>query len=422
MPRPRNDGQPPAPPCKRRLTFAFVKSVPRPPMRRLYWDEATPGLALVAQPSGKRSWRYTYRAAGRLRVFTLGPADAIPLAEARQRARVLAGQVASGGDPQGDKRRERHSDRFEDLARVYFQHVQGRNKAWRQFDAIARRYLLPRWGKLRAHALTRADVRAVMREITDAGTPVLANLVLAVASAIFSFAVREEVGGITANPCHGVTRNPTRSRERVLSDAELPLFWRAWEGIDPVRGAALKVLLLTGQRPGEVAHMRREHIRDGWWEMPGEAAPQVGWPGTKNSMSHRVWLSEPVRDLLAGLEDGQGADTGFVFAADARGQRPVSGLDEAMRRICQGLGLEPKVTPHDLRRTHGTCVTALGYGREAMNRIQNHREGGIATVYDRHGYAAENQQIQEAVAKRLMALACGDGGDNVVALPQRRAG
>src|SRR5262249_8283262 len=44
-------------------------------------------------------------------------------------------------------------------------------------------------------------------------------------------------------------------------------------------------------------------------------------------------------------------------------------------------------TPHDLRRTHGGTITKLGFGREAMNRIQNHKEGGIASVYDRFEYS-----------------------------------
>jgi hypothetical protein len=67
-----------------------------------------------------------------------------------------------------------------------------------------------------------------------------------------------------------------------------------------------------------------------------------------------------------------------------------------------------------LRRTHGTTVTGLGFGRDAMNRIQNHREGGIASVYDRHQYAEENKKVMEAVANRIMALVTGDEGENVI--------
>jgi predicted ATP-grasp superfamily ATP-dependent carboligase len=69
-------------------------------------------------------------------------------------------------------------------------------------------------------AITRADVRALMARTT---APILANQLLASASAIFSWAVKQEI--LTINICHGVDRNPTTDRERVLSDAELALVW-----------------------------------------------------------------------------------------------------------------------------------------------------------------------------------------------------
>jgi len=83
-----------------------------------------------------------------------------------------------------------------------------------------------------------------------------------------------------------------------------------------------------------------------------------------------------------------------------------------MRGICKKLKVE-RATPHDLRRTNGTTITALGFGRDAMNRIQNHREGGIASVYDRHQYADENKKIMEAVATRIVTLIDGSA-NNVV--------
>ena len=89
-------------------------------------------------------------------------------------------------------------------------------------------------------------------------------------------------------------------------------------------------------------------------------------------------------------------------------------LPQDMRDICTRLGVSEKVTPHDLRRTFCSRVTALGFGREAMNRVTNHKEGGIADVYDRHKYAEENQKIMETVARHLMTRANG-GAANVVA-------
>jgi len=61
------------------------------------------------------------------------------------------------------------------------------------------------------------------------------------------------------------------------------------------------MVLLIGQRPGEVAHLHRAHIVDGWWNLPGAPDPATGWTGTKNGQSHRVWLSKPASELLPEL-------------------------------------------------------------------------------------------------------------------------
>ena len=267
------------------------------------------------------------------------------------------------------------------------------------------RYLLPRWGKLQSQAITRGDIKQMMSRMAD--SPVVANSVKAAMSAIFNWGIAEEI--VVANPCKLIPNFPVKSRQRVLCDSELPKFWKAFGDLDPVRGAALKAILLLGQRPGEIAAMRREHIVGGWWMMPGEPIPGVR-PGTKNAASHRVWLPEPARALIA---DGNGS-TGFVFASPRGG--PISKLDDAMRSICKTLGVE-RATPHDLRRTQGSTVTALGFGRDAMNRIQNHKEGGIADVYDRHRYEAESKHIMESVANRFLSLVEGREADDKVARP-----
>jgi integrase len=154
--------------------------------------------------------------------------------------------------------------------------------------------------------------------------------------------------------------------------------------------------------------MRTEHIVDGWWEMPGDPVKKLGWLGTKNAQSHRVWISAPARDTIAAM-----AAEGFVFAGSRGGA--INDIDVTMREICKKLGVE-RATPHDLRRTNGTLITALGFGREAMNRIQNHKEGGIASVYDRHQYAEENKRILETVGAHIIALVAGTPRSNVVQL------
>jgi integrase len=390
-------------PRKQRLQELTVQKAKPEQRTYLIWDAKQSHLVLQVQPTGAKAWKCIFSRHGRPRWLHLGDAGAIGLADARTMAAEAMLAVARGKDPAAEKKAERGAGTFAELAERYLeQHAKKHNKSWRQGEALVSRYVTPRWGKLQASAITRGDVKAL---ITSIEAPVLANQVLAAVSAIFTWAVREEI--LPANPCKLVSRNPVRSRERVLADSELPLFWTAF-GETGV-GAALKAILLSGQRPGEVAHMRREHIKDGWWEMPGEPVPTLGWPGTKNGANHRVWLSAPVQDLI-----GVGTD-GFVFSG-ARG-RAVAKLDEAMRTICGKLGAE-RATPHDLRRTFSTTVTGLGFGRDALNRVTNHREGGIASVYDRHGYGDENKRVMEATSAKIMMLAGRAEGRNVV--PIRR--
>jgi integrase len=357
----------------------------------LFWDTEQKGLALRVEPSGHRSYKTIYSFHGRPRWYTIGDAKAIDLSVARKQARLVMNAVAEGRDPAAERKAERAAGTFEELAARYVEeHAKKHNKSWRQGEALVRRYCLPRWAKLKPGDITRADVKALMGKIE---APTLANQVLAAASAIFSWAIKQEV--IPTNPCQLIDRNATRSRERVLSERELPLFWAAFDNAG-VPGMALKLILLTGQRPGEITRMRHEHIEGGWWTLPGEPIEALGWPGTKNGATHRLWIPEPAQKLIA-TNDGEG----FVLPG------PPARLDDTMRSICTDLGITDRVKPHDLRRSHGTMITGLGFGRAAMNRIQNHREGGIGDVYDRYDYSSQNKTVMETVATRIMALVEG---------------
>ena len=86
-----------------------------------------------------------------------------------------------------------------------------------------------------------------------------------------------------------------------------------------------------------------------------------------------------------------------------------------LKKLVADLGIE-KVTPHDLRRTCLSAITRLGFGRDAMDRIANHKKGGVTDVYDRHGYEEEDRRIMAAVARHILSLVEGSGKSNVVAL------
>ena len=399
-------------PQRQMLTEQFVQKQKGGDRTTLWWDAAQRHLALRIQTTGSRAWYVVYSRHGRPRWLRLGDARSIGLKDARVRcAETMLSVEKDDKDPAAERRAERSKGTFQELAARYLERAKKKNKSWKQADFLVRRYLA-KWNKLQVSAIGLTDVTAVMDKIED--TPALANQVLAAASAIFSWAIKQGIIAANTNPCTGVERNETKSRDRVLSDSEIPKFWAAFDDAGLIAGTALKTILLLGQRPGEVACMRREHLKDGWWEMPGDPVPALKWPGTKNKQSHRVWLPAPMLELLAELDDEPPA-TGFVFAGGR------NRLAAAMQTICAKLEAE-RATPHDLRRTHGTTTTGLGLGRHIMDVIQNHKKRGVITdTYDRYAYGPEIKNAMERVAAHLVALAHG-AETNVVPMVARPKG
>jgi hypothetical protein len=117
------------------LAVAKLKPAAKP---YLIWDTYQRGLALLIQPSGYRSYKLIYRYHNRPRWLTIGAADAIGLADARQMAAKLMLQVLEGKDPQAEKRAERGAGTFAELAQKYVeQHAKKRNRSWKRAAALA---------------------------------------------------------------------------------------------------------------------------------------------------------------------------------------------------------------------------------------------------------------------------------------------
>jgi integrase len=389
---------------KRMLNERLLRTTKPGERTILIWDADTRGLVLEVRPSGRKSWRFIYSLRGRSRWYSIGDADARPLSDARKVARLLRTQVDDGNDPQAERKAQRNQGTFGEVSTRYVQeHSSKHNKSWKQADNLVSRYLLPRWSKLPVNAISPKDVKSLIGQIER---PILATQVLASASAVFSWAQGQDL--ITQNPCAGVKRTKAKARERVLSDAELPLFWSSLAE-HGVAGVALKLILLLGSRPGEVAGMRYEHISDGAWNMPGAADPQLGWKGTKGKLDHRVWLPDAVRALI-----GHGSE-GFVLAQ--RGGKPINQaiIALAMKQICVRLGVKERVTPHDLRRTWATRAAEAGSSNDAIDRALGHRIRGVLRVYNRH---QEDRRIWEVTGAHILDLVEVKGSKKIVAFPR----
>jgi integrase len=381
MSRPRFDGSASRATIRKKLTDAFVSSIKPDPLRvTIAYDTLQIGFAVTVQSSGSKSFKALYYGPRGPVWYHIGRVNEIGLSDARKLAAGVMLQARSGRDPQAEKTAQRSRGSFRELATAYVeQHAKKHNKSWAQADRLITRYADPRLGSLQAATVSRADVKGLLASVK---APVLANQILASISAVFTWAIREQI--VTVNPAALIDRNPVSARERILSSAEYKLLWDQLDG-------ALRLILLTGARPGEVSHMRTEHVTDNVWVLPGAPDPKLNWPGTKNSRTHSIPLSKPAMEIIEGLS-GQ----------------PFAGLklDGAMRAICKKLGVSDPVKPHDLRRS-ALSMIAGEFGSESMDRRANHSLTGVTKTYNRFDYAKKDAEIMTWLGSHIIGLVEG---------------
>jgi integrase len=180
---------------------------------------------------------------------------------------------------------------------------------------------------------------------------------------------------IDDNPCRRVSA-PTKevSRDRVLSNDELAKAWQATFEMPYPTGPYFRLLILTGQREKEVAHMRWSDIdlEAKTWTIPAELA--------KNNQEHLVPLSERALEELAKLPRA-----GDYAISGSLGERPFSGFSAAKRRLDELSGVTGWRI-HDIRRTVATGMARAGVNRFVIKRVLNHVDRDVTGIYDRHEY------------------------------------
>jgi integrase len=135
-------------------------------------------------------------------------------------------------------------------------------------------------------------------------------------------------------------------------------------------GPLFKMLLVTGQRRGEVAGMRWSEIGADGWRIPSERS--------KNSKGHLAPLSSLAREILADVPQiGE-----LVFRSHH--DTPLQGWSRAMKRLQKLCGPMEPWHLHDLRRTFATHLRSLGIDRLVVSKLLNHAEGGVTKIYDRY--------------------------------------
>ena len=397
-----------------RLTDAKIKGLPIKESRYDIREAGRPGFAVRVAPSGKKTFVFIYTFEGKKYRFTLGEYPGVSLADAHALHAVARKKVKDGINPATEKKearaaaevKKRQDPTVSDLIDLYIKrYAKPKKKSWAEDERILNKDVKEQWGSRRASSIKRPEVVALLDSIVDRGAPIQANRTLAVLRTMFGFAVSR--GILENSPCTFVKSvAKEKAKERVLSRDEIKRFWDEL-GSAPMTEAvksALKVVLITAQRPGEVCGMEWSEIEGRWWTIP---------PGrVKNKRTHRVYLSGMALEIIG--REGEG----FVFPSPKEGQAisPLA-LGHAVRRAFDAgaFNLE-RFTPHDLRRTAASQMTAGGIARLTVSKVLNHTEGGVTRVYDRNAYDKEKRQALEMWARRLQAIVTDDEGGKVVNL------
>jgi integrase len=344
---------------------------------------------------------------------------------ARKIAIDLYSQAKAGGDPAARRRRERASqaDTIEAVGELFIEKyakAKGR-RGWRETERIFKVYVAPALGKRPIRAVKRRDIIDLLDGVAENNGPIMANRVLAAVRKLFNWAIARDI--LEASPVVGIEKpGEETSRDRILSDPEIRMVWKAAEALGCPYGHFAKALLLTGQRRSEVAAMRWQEVNDSEqvWTIPPER--------TKNKLAQEVPLVRPFADLLASIP--RSGDC--VFKTGRTGDNALNSFTLAKQRldeVISNLGQEategrrnasdevpglPHWTLHDLRRTVRTRLSKLGVQPEIAERVIGHVPTGVRAVHDLHQFREEKRVALAIWAQSLANII--DPSDRVVAV------
>ncbi|QIE42931.1 integrase arm-type DNA-binding domain-containing protein [Rhodobacteraceae bacterium SC52] len=421
----------------------IAKAEPPEKGQRFIFDDhrdAPRGFGLRITAAGGRAFILKYTMDGRERRKTIGDWPTWTLEAARIEARELVQQIAKGHDPLEEKRRRRAEPLVKELAIEWLDKAASGLKSEGAIRGYVLNDIVPAIGHMKITDVRRRDVIELV-EAKAAKTPRAAAQVLLYARRLMDYATDRDI--IPANPLAGLKpgsikvagrRDPLKSvpRARILGTDEIRTFWDNAEtcGLHRLSALALKLVLVTGQRPGEVAGMRADEINGRWWTIP---ASRRG----KTDSTHTVYLSDTALQIITEAREElerlhkrrREPWGGYIFEAWPGKSVNNAALARGIERSREAMGNKHTDqwghwTPHDLRRTMRTGLSAAKVRPDIAELTIGHTKRGIVAVYDQHGYEAERRAALEAWEARLLRIVAGQDpdavqGENVVKLEAR---
>ena len=368
-------------------------------------DGSLPGsLILRVSKTGRKTWQVVYRIGWgesnrKLKRLSLGLYPALSLTKARENARDKLQEAARGIDPAQKKQSELTVGVA--AAEYVERYAKPNQRRWKETQRILNAELIPTHGGFKLSEVTTTHIRDVINTIESRGASIQANRTLQTIKAFWRWLIDRGYSEMSpADPLRPPTKE--RSRERVLEDTEVQLFWNACKSMGYPFGSVFQLLLLTAQRRQEVSGIRWSELDlDGCeWRIPASKA--------KNNREHIVPLSAPAMSIISKTPR---FSHDLLFTTT--GITAVSGFSKAKKKLyrlmqdkTQGVTIMPWRL-HDMRRTAASGIAKLGSDQVTIEKALNHSSGklsGVAAVYNRYGYHKEKSEALNDWANYVMAL------------------
>jgi len=390
------------------------------------FDETLKGFGVRVLPSGAKSWVIEYRPGGGgrsvgKRRLKLGDIFELTPAEAHKTARIALSRVRLGSDPALDRSTARRQMTVAALAEEFIKdHAQAKRKSStaRDYAQVLRKIVVPVIGTRKVDTVTRSTIGRLHLSLKE--TPYHANKLLAVVGSMYSFAANRHIVSEGFNPARGIQRYPESHRERFLTTVELDrlcatlregetvgLPWEIDRGkpgtkhvpregnrfskLSPHAAAAIRLLLFTGCRLGEILHLR-------WADVDLERGV-LFLPDSKTGRK-TVVLNAPAMAILTDLPR-RGV---YVIAGDYAGaedEKPRSDLKRPWRAVRKRAKLAG-VRLHDLRHTHASFGAAGGLGLPIIGKLLGHKQATTTARYA-HFDVDPLRRASEHIGSRIAA-------------------
>jgi integrase len=362
------------------------------------------GLVIRVTPTGSKTWFFRYLFDDKPRIMKLGDYPGLGLADARSKHEEARKDIQRDIDP-GEKAKElknklRGEPTFQGLFDEFWEKELSKSITADERRRLVDKDIMPIWGNRKVASITRRDVVLAL-DVVRERAPVGANRLQGVLIRLFNFAA--ERGVIPISPLIGMRRGKEKSRERVLTDTEIKLFWESMsleqDDIDifHVVKLALKAVLLTGQRPGEIVSMKWEQIKNNLWTIPAALR--------KNGEENIIPILPMMKSVIYQAKKYSG-DSAYVFTSPQKNneQITVGAMANAIRRHREEIGIPERFTPHDLRRTLRTKLAEIKVTDIVAEKVLGHKLPGVLGIYNRNPYVKEKRHALTLWEKRLKKI------------------